>query len=130
MASSLALRRGATTAVFNRLVNPIRSVSAATRSFSADAEGTRYGGDGSVDVQHRPGSSSVARRADDDERSLDVDRRGGGTGRAVSRRRDPITSLFSGSRNLFLVLFFYFIYVIQVSSSELNLCMHSLEISW
>ncbi|KAG5538476.1 hypothetical protein RHGRI_019150 [Rhododendron griersonianum] len=95
MASSLALRRGATTAVFNRLVNPIRSVSAATRSFSADAEGTRYGGDGSVDVQRRPGSSSVARRADDDERSLDIDRRGGRTGRAVSRRRDPITSLFS-----------------------------------
>ncbi|KAF7139029.1 hypothetical protein RHSIM_Rhsim07G0020900 [Rhododendron simsii] len=95
MASSLALRRGATTAVFNRLVNPIRSVSAATRSFTADAEGTRYGGDGSVDVQHRPGSSSVAHRADDDERSLDFDRRGSGTGRAVSRRRDPITSLFS-----------------------------------
>ncbi|XP_058224890.1 small heat shock protein, chloroplastic-like isoform X2 [Rhododendron vialii] len=95
MASSLALRRGATTAIFNRLVNPIRSVSAAARSFTADAEGTRCGGDGSVDVQHRPGSSSIARRADDDERSLDVDHRGGGTGRAVSRRRDPFTSLFS-----------------------------------
>ncbi|KAI8545199.1 hypothetical protein RHMOL_Rhmol07G0023300 [Rhododendron molle] len=96
MASSLALRRGAATAVFNRLVNPIRSVSAATRSFTADAEGTHHGGDGSVDVQHRPGSSSVARRAGDDERSLDVDRRGGGTGHVL----DP----FSPTRSLSQVL--------------------------
>lgn len=106
MASSLALRRGASAGasiLLNRLVNPLRAVSAAaaSRSFAADAaEGARYGGDGSVDVEHRPGSSSVARRDDSDGQSLDVDRRGGGAGRPVARRRDPITSLFSGSRNL------------------------------
>lgn len=60
------------------------------RYLTADAEGsTSYIGDGSVNVEHCLDSSvSVTRCGDDDEpRSLDINRRGVETGRAVSVRR-------------------------------------------
>lgn len=57
MASSLALRRATASALFNRLVNPLRSVSAA-RSFSTNAQIAKHDGDDrSVDVERRPGRS-------------------------------------------------------------------------
>ncbi|KAL7188646.1 hypothetical protein ACSBR1_038495 [Camellia fascicularis] len=57
MASSLALRRATASALFNRLVNPLRSVSVA-RSFSTNAQIAKHDGDDrSVDVERRPGRS-------------------------------------------------------------------------
>ncbi|KAL7167250.1 hypothetical protein ACSBR2_037837 [Camellia fascicularis] len=57
MASSLALRRATASALFNRLVNPLRSVSVA-RSFSTNAQIAKHDGDDrNVDVERRPGRS-------------------------------------------------------------------------
>ncbi|XP_009607580.1 small heat shock protein, chloroplastic [Nicotiana tomentosiformis] len=76
MATSLVLRRAATSsALFNRLVNPVRFASVAPsvlRSFNTNAQMTTFD--------------------DDDDRSVDVDRR---SDRSVSRRRDSFPSFFS-----------------------------------
>uniref|UniRef100_A0A5B7BG28 SHSP domain-containing protein n=1 Tax=Davidia involucrata TaxID=16924 RepID=A0A5B7BG28_DAVIN len=74
MASSLALRRATASTLFNKLVNPIRSVSVTpsiAHSFNTNAQMTNY---------------------DDDDRSIQVDRR---SDRSVSRRRDFAPGLFS-----------------------------------
>ncbi|KAF3645083.1 Heat shock 22 kDa protein, mitochondrial [Capsicum annuum] len=70
MATSLALRRATTSPLFNRLVNPVRSASV-FRSFNTNTQMTTY---------------------DDDDRSVEVDRR---PDRSVSRRQDAFPSFFS-----------------------------------
>nr|GME18640.1 Heat shock 22 kDa protein, mitochondrial [Ipomoea batatas] len=76
MASLLALRRATTASspLFNRLVNPVRHASAAPsvfRSFNTNTQMKEY---------------------DDDDRSVDFDRR---SDRSLSRRRDAFPSFFS-----------------------------------
>ncbi|XP_059642707.1 small heat shock protein, chloroplastic-like isoform X2 [Cornus florida] len=70
MASSIALRRLAGSSLLSRLSNPIRSASV-LRSFNTNAQMTNY---------------------DDDDRSIDVDRR---SDRGVSRRRESVPGFFS-----------------------------------
>ncbi|KAK9277772.1 hypothetical protein L1049_007319 [Liquidambar formosana] len=70
MASSLALRRATASALFTRLLNPIRSASIApsvSRSFNTNAQMTHFddGDDRTVEVDRRSADRSVSRRSRD-----------------------------------------------------------------
>nr|ALZ48518.1 small heat shock protein 23.8 [Hevea brasiliensis] len=69
MASLIALRKATASALFSKLINPVRSASVApsvSRSFSTETQVTNFGGDdsGNVDVNRRSSDRSVSRRRD------------------------------------------------------------------
>ncbi|KAF2299035.1 hypothetical protein GH714_030125 [Hevea brasiliensis] len=69
MASLIALRKATASALFSKLLNPVRSASVApsvSRSFSTETQVTNFGGDdsGNVDVNRRSSDRSVSRRRD------------------------------------------------------------------